>query len=298
MIKKPSSQGYTHEEISSASMVVFELEILEPNENPVTDNNFTFDTSNPGKCNVTGLGTSHVSSLEDDLTWSITSIAGSSLSSNPSPPKGQIVTFTYTTLPSANGEFGEKILKLSLTINGEEYYDTQPVEIFFSRDGTNNPGGTAPNWYYYWSQTSASTGSHMYNPSLTYDGAYPLGKNYFEIGPSAKDVDGGLVIKGEGIDNFGSTCLHEKAHMDYWLSTWGNVDSSPLAEDRDRDGLKDSAEPTMRGLNGNPYDPTLKDTNSDGYDDFEDYAAKYEDTWAIGSHDSIDWANPGKQINK
>jgi len=55
----------------SPEVVVFEPEILEPNEDPVTDNNFTFDTSNPGKCNVTGSGTSHVSSLENNLTWSV-----------------------------------------------------------------------------------------------------------------------------------------------------------------------------------------------------------------------------------
>lgn len=75
----------------------------------------------------------------------------------------------------------------------------------------------------------------------------------------------------------------------------GNVFDTPDAEDGDQDGLKDSEEPNMVGLNGLPYDSTSLDTDGDGYDDFEDYAGTFEDNWITGSHDSEDWSNPGHQ---
>jgi hypothetical protein len=172
------------------------------------------------------------------------------------------------------------------------------VEIFFSRDATNNPGGTNPNWYYYWSQTSASTGSHQYNANIGYDGQYTCGDNHFEIGPSAKNQDGGYYVDGDGIDNFGSTCLHEKAHMDYFLTTWGtwaNYLSKQQTEDIDQDLLKDSHEP------GLGYDPTKKGTPTNQYcttDDNEDYACKAESGWTNSSCDNQDWSSPGHQWSK
>jgi hypothetical protein len=86
--------------------------------------------------------------------------------------------------------------------------------------------------------------------------------------------------------------------MDYWLKTWGNVPTSPFDQDRDRDGLKDSDEPNMIGLNGEPYAPNKWDTNDDGKSDFEDYACTIEDKWQKGYADEEDWAHPGHQCNK
>jgi hypothetical protein len=107
--------------------------------------------------------------------------------------------------------------------------------------------------------------------------------------------DGGFYVDGEGIDNFGSTCLHEKSHMDYFLKIWGtwqNYLSRQPIEDIDEDILRDSDEP------GLGYDPTKKGTPSNQYcnsDDFEDLACKTEATWINGSANNEDWAKPGKQ---
>jgi len=133
---------------------VVRVKIIEPDENPVTDNNFAFNSASPGVCNVTATGTTGVPSLDDDLEWALTAISGSTQTSDPEPPKGPTIAFTYTTLPSSNSEFGEKTL--TLTRPGLPILcntDTQVVEIFFHRDAYNHTGtgsGTTRNWYYYW----------------------------------------------------------------------------------------------------------------------------------------------------
>lgn len=283
------------------SVYKINVAILEPNEQPVTDNNFTFNAANFGVCNVQANGTSGIANEDSNLEWMISPIIGSTLTSSPTPSRGSSITFTYTSLPASNNEFGTKTLTLTYPLfPGAQ--DTQAVQIFFSRDATNHPGagaGITPNWYYYWSQTGASSGTHIYDPNYpNADGYYECGQNHFHICPSAKDQDYGLVIMGEGIDNFGSTCLHERGHMDYWLDTWGLATNTPLTQDGDQDGLRDIDEPNMTGLNGLPYNPVLKDTNGDGADDFEDYACVKENNWIIGSYNSVDWANPGKQSNQ
>ena len=141
------------------------LEIVEPNENPVTDNNFVFDnTADPnGTCEVVATGTTHQGLDDDDLEWELDAISGSTLTSDPNPPAGPEITFTYTRLPASNSEFGNHTLTLSHPdVPGADH---QTVQIFFPRDATNHPGtgsGVTPNWYYYWDQTSATYGTHTY----------------------------------------------------------------------------------------------------------------------------------------
>jgi hypothetical protein len=232
--------------------------------------------------------------MDPELQWSISGITGSTLTSEPPDRKGPDITFTYTTLPSSWVAWKN----LYLTHPAVSCWDYQLVEIFFLRDEYNNPGGINPNWYYYWSKTSASSGTHDYNETIPWDGCYTDGDNFFEIGPSAKDQDGGLVVKGDGIDNFGSTCLHEKAHMDYYFSAWDPYNPNLDRDENVGDGLKDGDEPGLTGLNGQPYNPNKIDTNGDMYADDEDYACKFENTWEVESHDYEDWANPGHRSDK
>jgi hypothetical protein len=211
-----------------------------------------------------------------------------------------IVTITFTGLPASNWDFGPKTVKV--------YYkgtlvNSVGIKVFFLKYMTNHPGagsGTTPNWYYYWNYAGVDTGTHQYDGTLACDGSYTCGDSYFKIGSYAAGTDGGLVVKKDGIDNFGSTCLHEKAHMDYFLNTWGtwaNYLSRRATEDIDGDGLKDSQEPSLIGLDGQPYNPSKKDTNEDDYDDGEDWACKYEAIWGDGSCDYVDWSYPGHQSN-
>lgn len=272
------------------------VKITEPDGNPVTDNHFVFNSSGSGVCNVIATGTTGTSGKDSDLEWLLTAISGSTQTSTPNPAKGPNITFTYTGLPTSNSQFGVKTLTLTYPPTSQQ--DTKQVEIFFNKIATNHPGmgsGVTPNWYYYWTYAGVSTGTHQYNASLGADGQYAFGNNYFEIGPSACGQDYGLVVKGDGIDNFGSTCLHEKAHMDYYFSVWNPYDHN---QDLDGDLLKDSQETSLIGLNGQPYDPNKYDTDEDDYYDGEDWACKYENIWGIGSCDNADWSSPGHQSNK
>lgn len=70
------------------------------------------------------------------------------------------------------------------------------------------------------SQAGADTGTHQYDGAHGTDGYYQFGDNHFHIGPGACGQDYGVVVRGDGIGNFGSTCRHEKAHMDYYFAHW------------------------------------------------------------------------------
>ena len=129
---------------------IIKLEILEPNENPATNNNFAFDSAKPGVCKFSAKGTMGLLNEDVNILWSLTSILGSVLLSNPDPPKGPKVDFSYTGLPQSNSEFGEKVLTAKHP--SSSCFDNQTVEIFFSRDDLNNPNGETPNWYYYWNE--------------------------------------------------------------------------------------------------------------------------------------------------
>ena len=97
-------------------------------------------------------------------TWSKTFAAGSG-SGGLTYDSGRqvwVTTLTYTGLPANNSDFGKKYL--SVTSYGRSnailprnfmVLQNQDFEAFFPRDATNNPGGTAENWFYYWNQTAA-----------------------------------------------------------------------------------------------------------------------------------------------
>jgi hypothetical protein len=67
-------------------------------------------------------------------------------------------------MPASNADFGDKngLVKVSNSINNipnEESCEDKKgkevkVKVFFEKDAMNNPNGTVPNWFYYWSQIS------------------------------------------------------------------------------------------------------------------------------------------------
>lgn len=77
-------------------------------------------------------------------------------------------TATFTGLPDENDDFGVKAVILHVMDGNDDpllHISSEPIEVFFDRDATNHPGGTAgdPNWFYYWGQV------HV-NPNVTFDG--------------------------------------------------------------------------------------------------------------------------------
>lgn len=251
--------------------------------------------------------------------------------------------FTYTNLPSNNGDFGNKIVKVDV---GAPLNTSQSanVQVFFPKAGTNHPlpdlpiatslfaGGVTPNWYYYWSQTSANYGTHYYGGSpagqtgVTYfdkagNTAFAAPKNAWVTliyGGAGGTTAAGTWGNADGIDLFANICRHEAQHLADMPALWGNNDRN-VGDDPDGDYLptnvvdpNNPAQQIKEHDLGVPYHPTVPaggyDPNSAltpgivdhfsygmGFNDGEDYAMHREAAWVNGSADGSDWANPGHQ---
>lgn len=293
---------------ATVTVKVIKVQILEPNESPVTDNNFTFNAAATGVCVVNATGTSGVNSENPALSWDLDDIASSTKTSNPNPPKGASVTFTYTGLPPTNGGFGRKTLTLSHPKACEA--KTQKVEIFFTEAATNHPGegaGVTPNWFFYWRQTAAGFGTVIYDaaaasPTIRYvAGSWVSVLNDAGTGDYSPPMGDNAGNNLNGIDNFAHACRHEGFHVtnsNNWYPGGYNA-----AIDADGDWIPDANEAALGGtaaapINGGPFLPGVEDSNGDGYRDDEDYTYHAQTPWTEGSADDEDWANPGHQFTK
>lgn len=202
-------------------------------------------------------------------------------------------------LPAYNSSFGaQNVIAIHSSFEGSTC--CRRFLLFFPRTGTNCPTEMAypvPNWYYYWSDTSASYGPNGYKPDAPDPyGWTPIGSDVTWIGPlahtSLPDYPG-----YEGIDFYALTCRHEAVHLADWAAWWpGGYNANA---DQDGDLVPDNLE---AGLG---YDDSKRDTDGDGQNDFEDHARDHaRDTsppwdaqhgWNIGDANSEDWACPGKQ---
>lgn len=164
----------------SEMFTVVNLQITSPTG---PDRDIAFNSSSPGVCTITVTGTTGVSSLDQDLEWTMPQITGSSLASNPSPARGPNVTFTYTGLPSSNGGFGGKDLTLTLkNSQGATICQTiATIRLFFAKWGYNHDGGTSgtPNWYCYWKEGDAVPDLLTQDHEFLYDGTDPLNAGYW-----------------------------------------------------------------------------------------------------------------------
>jgi hypothetical protein len=188
--------------------------------------------------------------------------------------------------------------ELQASIRIAKYFDG-------SDNATQHPGGISPNWYYYWSNTRATYGTHVYNPSITTDTIRYIGgawvaqisiiSNDQYTCPAGGDL-GGITI--DGIDNFAWGCRHEGRHVEdatLWFPNNYNHDI-----DLDGDWLPDQEEPRLGGtlihpINGGPFYPGFPDSDNDGIRDEEDYAIATQQHWRVGSADNEDWSHPGHQ---
>jgi len=142
-----------------------------------------------------------------------------------------VATATFTRLPQNNSDFGEKTASFTVfKPTGGILFEPKEVkyEVFFPRGASNNPGGSVPNWYYYWSQVYSATDMHyvaaanfgrvlaMTNWSYT----VAQDKDRIEIG-SGHPAAGSQYTVGEyfsGIDCFVASVIHEEKHV-YQISS-------------------------------------------------------------------------------
>ena len=266
---------------------------------PAAGSKFVYNTEVPGVLTIDATARVVPQSLANDILWSIWNIDGSVLTTNPTPPTGSSVTFYYTELPQHNDEFGIKCLKASLP--AYDVSESVMVKVYYPKNSQNNPAGLEPNWYFYWSQTIASTGTHVYDPTTDEIGYYRFGDHQFFIGYKAA-LSSWVVCAAtryDGIDFFAATCFHENEHQSYYDLWWRPLGGylPNIHRDNDRDRCLDSKEPYLVP----PLDSTLIVTYPAGYenipnfDDWEYLGYEKECDWIKGNADSFDWSHPGHQ---
>ena len=194
-----------------------------------------------------------------------------------------------------------------LNLTGDLSYvsSDKSIKVFFDETGPQNPGGTTPNWFYYWKQTSA------YYGTMNYDSAAGSGKTDFVAGAwrcyilsgGHLSALGGCWNNASGIDFFANLCRHESQHQSDHIADWGADHGRDPTKDTDGDMLPDNLEANL--VSGHPYDNTKAGTYDDTFGylpppggklrDDEDYCLRREPSWTNGSANSVDWAHPGKQ---
>ncbi len=312
-------------------------------------NRFTYDFTSGVLMNP-AWGATFVGILANSAATSFTSFSVGSDNGTPGTKTvvaGNTVSqqFTYTGLPLHNSDFGNKQVTM---IVGSPFNTTQTaaVQVFFGKAATNHPlpdlpiapfmftsrPQVTPNWYYYWSQTSANDGSVHYfagnGPGVTdtgltyYDTAgntgFAVPKNawttviYDRAGYSTA---AGTWNNAEGIDLFANIVRHEAQHLADMNLYWNKGPRiANLDKDIDNDlksstynqvigdSIPDSLEMNLEP--GHAYNPLLRATFSDtfhyGVDplpDEEDYCLCHQAYWSNGSADKLDWASPGHQLH-
>lgn len=265
---------------------------------PIPNQKLTYDTSSNGQIIQSLQGFCSPSGV---IGWLPTMPFGTSVTVTPNWI-GNSRTATWTGLPSSNNEFGPR--PIGATVVGGMGGSSVSVKFFFPKYGNNHPNtnGT-PNWYYYWEQTDANYGSHIYDASVSRSytkkfPAYTTWKSFIGNGAASTSLTG-CWSGAEGIDFYANICRHEAQHLSDMVGFWGQ-NSIPPTQDLDGDHLPDSQESSLNGGYG-VYNSGSVATHEDHFnygddwDDCEDYCMHREVPWATGSEDHVDWAYPGHQ---
>jgi hypothetical protein len=176
--------------------------------------------------------------------------------------------------------------------NNHTFYSTsmspsRKAQVFFELHGTNHPGGSSPNWYYYWSSALGVASNHTYNGSLSTSRTTVTSATSWtiEIGSNAHwSTTGNEPTMEMYIDGFWATNLHELWHRDHRIhnftshGSWGGL---PSSVDPDGDDICTDWEIVIG------TDPYTSNSTEDG--------AEWAELNGTYGHDSSDWASPGSQ---
>ena len=307
-------------------------------------NKYTFGGNNPNELDnpawvATFIGIPDPTPYLNATTFMSFNVGASAKVAMDKTVQGSTITqqVTYTGLPQNNSDFGTK--QVTLTVGADlNTTQTATVQVFFTKGYHDHPDpdlpttldamDRTPNWYFYWSQTSATMGVHTYagggitalHAGLTYFSTTgdthfnpPLNKWVALIGGTAgggpSQIDG--WNNAEGIDFFAWICRHEDRHLQDSIIFWGqhNHGYNPVTGNYDNDGdgdyLPDDKEQQL-GMPNHPetngYNKKMYATPMDhfhygpGWSDTEDYCLHYQSSWTNGNADSQDWSNPGHQF--
>lgn len=290
---------------------------------------YCFSEATPGKLEFTLTADVTPGALADEVTWTLPDLQGSTRSISPADAKGRTIKVTYTNLPKNNADFGSKTITAVVKKDRCQGQAQKELRFFFPALAKNNPGGSDPNWFYYWKQTSACIGPARfgggnekcsinansrdlgYYRSDAFDTVYYI-CDLKNLGPdfpfNAKQWAGVKLADARvtGIDTFAVACLHENAHYTHAIQWWKKYQTSDKFEDTNRNGILDDKEKLLdkdgdlvpdaleKGLQLDPKNPNTYGIGPDG-DDEEVLCWFAEAVWKIGKADKEDWAKPGKQ---
>lgn len=229
-----------------AYRVVIEHPSGDPVNAPSATNEFTYSTANPGvltiecRARVEPDDAEARAEAQNLARWSIEAIGDSQLTWAPADPgdatqgSGLTATATFRRLPRRHDDFGPKTV--SLAVCGSRPVTTT-IEVFWPKNATNHPpdglahpGGTSPNWFFYWRQVigeghmqhvryggAGPAGRFGNTPAMTsWHYTNPLNKRRIVIHDIASRRDGAIAgLHGPltGIDLFRNTFLHERQHV-------------------------------------------------------------------------------------
>jgi len=298
---------------------------------PSSNQKYVYDTNSPGKLKMTLKASVTPPEYKSDVKWTIPEIPGSTRTVTPASATGDSIEVEFEDLPSSNSSFGKKTIQAEVDAELCKAEDTKNVTVFFPRDADNNPGGSEPNWYYYWSQTSAKKGPAKYgglsgqcasgqsgdrdnligyyryihrDPHYFICDLRRLGNDFkftaVRLRTNPFSIDSEEV---KGIDTFAVASYHEYGHYKHFKDWWFQFNPNPIRStgghmkpgyDKDGDFIPNTVEP---GINLDPntkYTLRQYDPNID-LDDEEYLTWLEEAKWVIGSANNEDWAKPGKQ---
>lgn len=217
-------------------------------------------------------------------------------------------------MPSSNSKFGDAYGTVNVyceDADGSEhqFYSTsmnpsEKTRVFFDKSASTNPDGSVPNWYYYWKSGNVCG----INSDVHYDaggdfGYYIPGQDHVHVQDSAPTTNTGpetytkvpgdsvtVTGQGVGIDCVAETIGHEKYHKYIYETYNGQADT-------DSDGIPDSIESTMDGINTFVHDPDSYNMGGhySSYGDNELRCRKKELSPGIAVYPDRDWSEDGRQ---
>lgn len=300
---------------------------------PAPKQKFVFSTATPGVVELAAAATieNYPDFYLDDTEWRIDrQKEGTTIAIT--PQKGKTATITLRGLPRRNADFGPtKITARLQTPSCGVFEDSVEVNLFFPRDASNSPVPSEPNWYYYWSQTSAARGAREFT-DFRYHGRNELCGTEEEFAGYFPFIDDGTRIKRAkdyvyvcdfskpkvdfstrgtidqsvlytGIDAFAVVVGHEILHRKHWIDWWNPKGGWPHSGvhdgrvvDADKDMIPDAAEPALG------YNPHVRSTHAAAYHNspemYDEHHLTYtgaEKGWSAGKAEKEDWAKPGQQ---
>jgi hypothetical protein len=208
-------------------------------------------------------------------------------------------------LPQSNNAFGETNGAVTVSCNGPDgtlytasTLNNWPIinaEVFYQRDGVNNPSGLFPNWFYYWANMLDV--SNLNVTQFSYYNTLPRGEYaHTDLGErlvnfSKKAAGLNRITNHTGLHCFIEVLAHENQHMVIYDTFW--PDGYDESRDVDSDYHPDSWEAFYGGIYGfvvGVDDDENFAVGSPAYKYQEPICTQAERDAAYDAYDSMDWS--------